>query len=247
MTGDFVSLYTDHLGLMFCLKKKSVDHNNQPDLSKCSQQLATREGRGISQSNTNHIWALYKIDHLFFLSYCLFLSSKQGLVFIYERSLNLKYETEGERSGDVQHEGGRVGMRKDLSPFQQNWNINVGTLIKLQAAPADTRMRVEAATEAARPLGWKGWSSKSSSARDVLGCHKEEDPRGGDPFWIKMSSFIPSASPAVSMLPTINRPVILHTRCFIYLDHDWGGKKNCCLCQKVSLWTPFTRNHPLPS
>lgn len=44
-------------------------------------------------------------------------------------------------------------MRERLVSFQQNRVINVGTLIKLQAAPADTHMRVEAATEAARPLG----------------------------------------------------------------------------------------------
>lgn len=43
---------------------------------------------------------------------------------------------------------------KTLVSFQQNLVIYIGILIKAQAAPADTHMRVEAVTEVARPLGW---------------------------------------------------------------------------------------------
>lgn len=44
------SLYTDHLGLMFCLKKKKSHHNLQPEPSKCSQQLATRDKAEVFHS-----------------------------------------------------------------------------------------------------------------------------------------------------------------------------------------------------
>ena len=71
----------------------------------------------------------------------------------------------------------------------------------------------------------RGWSSKTSS---VLGCSRMSQrggPEGEETHSESRWAALFLCQPCRSMLPTINRPVILHTRCFIYLDHDWGKKK----------------------
>lgn len=46
-----------------------------------------------------------------------------------------------------------LGVREKTCVSNRTLLINIGILIKFQAAPADTHMRVEAATQAVRPLG----------------------------------------------------------------------------------------------
>lgn len=65
------SLYTDHLGLTFCLKKKKSRHNNQTDPSKCSQQLAPRDKAEVFHSLILIIFEHFKYDWttLFFIMF----------------------------------------------------------------------------------------------------------------------------------------------------------------------------------
>ena len=82
----------------------------------------------------------------------------------------------------------------------------------------------------------KGWSSKTSS---VLGCSRMSQrggPKGEETYSESRWAALFLCQPCRSTLPTINRPVILHTRCFIYLDHDWREKKKKqLLCMPESL------------
>lgn len=71
-------------------------------------------------------------------------------------------------------------MEKADVSLQQNLVINVGILIKIQTLPADNHMSREAATRAARPLGWGRKVQRLAMSQDVLGCHKEEDGPKGD-------------------------------------------------------------------
>ena len=96
----------------------------------------------------------------------------------------------------------------------------------------------------------KGWSSKTSS---VLGCSRMSQrggPKGEETYSESRWAALFLCQPCRSTLPTINRPVILHTRCFIYLDRDWREKKKkttAVYARKSHYELPLHETIPSPS
>lgn len=90
-------------------------------------------------------------------------------------------------------------------PFQQNLDINnVGILIKIQATPVDTHMRMGLAAHAARPHGSGRAIQKPGISSNVLGSHSQEDPKGSRHVLNHDKQLYSFASPLGHMLPAVS-------------------------------------------